>query len=820
MSRARILVVEDEGVIALDIEHHLTSFGYDVVGIANSGARAIEKCSELRPDLVLMDIVIKGRMDGIQTAAQMRSRQDVPVVFLTAHSDRLTVERAGEAAPHGYLLKPFRPDELRAAIEVALVKHRMERKVRESRQWLEKTLHCIGDGVIATDQGGCIRFMNPSAESTLGRSRHDVIGLTLKEVFAPRDERSGALLADPVETALRTREVATLERDAIVVRPDGRTVPVDDSAAPILDDDGSVMGAVLVFRDITDRRNADQALRESEERFHSAFEHAAIGMALVSLQGQFLQVNESASRILGHSREQLLQGNLLAAGHPEDASGLREDMHLIWNGRMPTVQVEQRFPGRDGAMVWTQLSVSPVRDAHARPLYFIVQIQDITARKNAEAQLAHLANHDPLTGLPNRNALSELLANAISSSERHRHRLAVVFLDLDGFKLVNDTLGHDAGDHLLRVISERLRSQLRGSDLVARLGGDEFVLVLPEISHAEDAGRVVQKCIRTIAAPVDHDGHELSVSASAGISVYPEDGANVQALLVNADNAMYRAKELGKNTYQYYRPEMTTRAVERLTLERDLRRALGAGEFELHYQPIVERGRFVAMEALLRWRTATGRLAEPGDFVSTAEESGLIVPIGEWVLRTACGQAKQWRDTSAPELRIAVNLSAKQFQAPDFLAMTRSILDETGLPPAALDLEITESSILRDVDHAADTLRQLGALGVRVWIDDFGTGYSSLNYLRRLPLHGLKIDRSFVAGAPGNGDDAAIVRAIIALAHSMRLNVVGEGVETESQSEFLLSHGCETMQGYLFSRPLPMSRVGDALENSSHVLAA
>ena len=675
MSKGSVLIVEDEGVIALDIQHHVESFGYTVAGIAHTGARAIEKMAALRPDLVLMDVAIKGPMDGIDTAARIRASHDVPIVFLSAYSDESTVSRAGLTAPYGYLLKPFRPDELRAAVEVALVKHATERQLRQTQHWFAKTLHCIGDAVIATDAAGRVRFLNPVAERLLARKQDEALGRPLREVFSPFDEATGKLVPNPVEEALATGETVTLVAGSAVRVGDDETVPIDDAAAPIVDDDGTLMGAVLVFRDISERRRT-------------------------------------------------------------------------------------------------------------------------------EAQLAHLAHHDPLTGLPNRTHLSQWLENAVASAGRRRDEVAVVFVDLDGFKLVNDTLGHHAGDQLLKVVGERLRGQVRATDLVGRIGGDEFVLVLTDIAGPGDVGRVVDKCIRAVAEPVNVGGQEVGVTASAGISLFPSDGQAAHTLIRNADNAMYRAKELGKNNVQFYTNDMTTRAIERLTLERDLRRALAGGEFVLHHQPIVRHGRALCLEALVRWRSRAYGLVEPGAFIQVAEETGLIVPLGEWVLQNACEQTRRWRETLCPTLRVAVNLSARQFRAPSLLAMITDCLARTGLPADALDLELTESSIMHDVDRAAGELGQLNEMGVRLWIDDFGTGYSSLDYLRRFPLHGLKIDRSFVAGIPGDADDAAIVRAIVALGHSMKLDVVGEGVETTLQRDFLARQGCDAMQGFLFSRPV------------------
>jgi diguanylate cyclase (GGDEF)-like protein len=425
--------------------------------------------------------------------------------------------------------------------------------------------------------------------------------------------------------------------------------------------------------------------------------------------------------------------------------------------------------------------------------------------EKANAQLEHAATHDSLTGLPNRVLLADRLAQATAQSERYSRGFAVMVVDLDRFKSINDSLGHIAGDELLKEMASRLSQQLRKADTLARLGGDEFVLVLNEISGPRDAETVASKVLAGMAQPVTLSGLEVQISASIGISVFPEDGVDAETLLQHADAAMYHAKKNGRNAFQFFAPVMNAFARERLEIESGLRRALVQGEFELHYQPKVEvsSGRIDSAEALIRWHHPKRGLTAPSGFIPIAEETGLIVPIGEWVLFEACRQARAWQTSGMQPLRIAVNLSAQQFKQKSLVTTVREALAAAGLDPGYLELELTESAVMHDAESSIQVLRQLSDLGVRISVDDFGTGYSSLSYLRRLPLDKLKIDRSFIREVAASRDDAEIVRAIVSLAHSLHLKVIAEGVETAEQLAFLRGLGCDQYQGFHCSPPVP-----------------
>ena len=803
----KILVVEDEAVVAMDICNQLEDFGYEVVASAYSGAQAINEANQRRPNLVMMDIVLDGEMDGITAAQTIITNLNIPVIFMTAYSDSSTLNRAKAVGAYSYLIKPFRPDELRACIEVALHKHLLERKLKESEQWFAKTLRCISDGLIATDAEGKIRFMNPVAVALTACDFSDAQGKTIDEIMTLVAKSTRLPVENPVKSALRTLSVSSMEQQTLLLTHSGEETPIDDGAAPIMDDDGTVLGAVLVFRDISERCRIESQLQESEERFHSSFDQAAIGMALVAVDGRFLQVNSALSNIFGYCEEELLGMNVLDLAHDADEHAKVLKYHfrqLLSDDAPPSFHEELKCRHKSSdKQVWTLISGSLVRNSAGIPQYFIIQIQDISDWKYAEQKLIFIANHDPLTGLINRQQFHNRFSEALISARRHHTKLALIFLDLDRFKLINDTLGHRIGDLLLEAVSERLKSSIRSNDALGRLGGDEFVMMLTDIENIDDVARIAQKTINLLAQPFSIEGNDIIITASVGISIFPDDGDNSHTLLMNADSAMYLAKETGKNNYQFYTQAMTERSVERMIIERGLRDAIKNDELKLHFQPKVDAqsGISSSVEALVRWQHPEWGLVAPYRFITVAEETGLIVPIGAWVLRAACLQAKAWQENDGQFHQVAVNVSARQFMEIDLFEMIKKTLEETGLRPSALELEITESAVMQEPERTLNVLKLLFDLGVKISIDDFGTGYSSLTYLRQFPVHSVKIDRSFVQDIPEDQGSMTLVRAIIALAHELNLEVTAEGVETKEQLAFLREQDCDILQGYLFSKP-------------------
>jgi diguanylate cyclase (GGDEF)-like protein len=444
---------------------------------------------------------------------------------------------------------------------------------------------------------------------------------------------------------------------------------------------------------------------------------------------------------------------------------------------------------------------------------------DVTERKQAEERIYHMAHHDALTGLPNRVLIQDRINQLIAQARRNRNMVAVLFIDLDNFKQINDSLGHQTGDTVLNMVADRLRGCLREGDNIARLGGDEFVLTLPVRSAHHDVALVAQKVLDALNLSFVVDNRELHISCSIGVSLFPTDGKDAEALMRTADTAMYHAKEKGRNNYQFFTQELNTAVRQRMSLEIQLRQAWEQGEFVVYYQPQIDlqSGAIFSAEALLRWHRKGAQPISCAEFISVAEETGLIVPIGEWVLREACKQLGRWRSDGHPDLRIAVNLSARQFYQANFQDKIARILDETGTPVDALELEITESMLMKPHEEILTCLKRLNAMGVHLSVDDFGVGYSSLSYLQRFPVDALKIDRSFVNGINEDPNDTAIVAAILALAQSLHLKVVAEGVENPGQAEFLREHGCQAAQGFYYSKPLPLDRYSRLLRGGDHM---
>jgi len=559
-----------------------------------------------------------------------------------------------------------------------------------------------------------------------------------------------------------------------------------------------------------------ELLEESEERFRSAFDYASIGMALVSENGRWLQVNRSLCKLVGYSEAEMLMTDIQSLTHPEDLGDLLVQQSRLMNSQVAGYQTEKRYIHKSGREVWTLLSVSRVRDPETKLLRFIFQIQDITDRKRAEAQLVHDAFHDGLTGLPNRALFVDHLKLAVARNLRHEYPLfSVLFLDLDRFKVVNDSLGHLVGDQLLIAIAHRIQECLRPGDTIARLGGDEFTILLEDLKSNGEAIHIAERIQRELALPFDLEGQQVFSSTSIGIAPSTIGYDRPEHILRDADTAMYYAKSLGGGRYQVFDKSMHVRAVKQLEMQNDLRQAIARDELFVEYQPIVSLDTFkiTGFEALARWKHEKHGLINPAQFIPVAEETGLIIPIGEWVLRQACAQARQWQEMYPGEdrLTISVNLSPKQFAEPNLIQQIETVLEETRLDPCTLQLEITESVVVENVEDVAEMLRRLRMLGVGLSIDDFGTGYSSLSSLHRFPISTLKIDCSFVSRMSGNNENTEIVRTIMSLAGNLGMDVTAEGVETLDQVTKLRTFGCEKGQGFFFSRPLAARDAEDLL---------
>jgi diguanylate cyclase (GGDEF)-like protein/PAS domain S-box-containing protein len=669
MTQTRILVVEDESIVALDIQERLESLGYEVPATAASGEKAIEKAGVHRPDLVLMDIQLQGRMDGVEAADLIRQQFGIPVVYLTANADHPTVQRAKVTEPFGYVIKPFEERELHTTIEVALYKHQAERALKESEE--------------------------------------------------------------------RYRLLVELSPEAIVVQSNERIVYANPAAA-------NLFGAANV--------------------------EALLGLAVAD----FLHADHRENFL---ARARHLKGN--------QQSSLKAEKFVRLDGQMRDVEVvlaAVTYVGKPAIQILTR---------------------DITERRRAEEQLLHDAFHDSLTGLPNRALFLDHLKLAVRHCRRRMGYLfAVLFIDLDRFKIVNDSLGHMVGDELLIAIARRLESCLRDGDTIARLGGDEFTILLDGITDHAQAQRVAERVKEVLAQPFSLAGRELFISASLGIKYSGGGDEEPEDLLRDADTAMYSAKALGKAQYQIFDAKMHIQALTLLEIESDLRRAIEREEFEVNYQPIValQSGRISGFEALIRWRHPERGPIPPSDFIPIAEETGLIIEIDRWVLKQACLQMRRWQEALpvTRRMKISVNLSCKQFMQPTIVAQVLKTLEETGLDPFSLKLEITESVMMERGDYAMQVLEQLSQAGIELSLDDFGTGYSSLSYIHHFPVSTLKIDQSFIKRI-GGAQNGEIVRAVVALARNLGLEVVAEGIETVMQLDQLKALGCEQGQGYYFS---------------------
>jgi diguanylate cyclase (GGDEF)-like protein/PAS domain S-box-containing protein len=681
---------------------------------------------------------------------------------------------------------------------------RAEEALRESEERFRVTFEQASVGMALRDvdpRNPRWLRVNQKLCDILGYSKEELLGLTSVDVTPPEDRN----IAIDRNEQLLSSESGGYSREKRYMRKDGQIIWANISLTAVRSSDGKPAHIISIIQDITDRKRAEEALRESEEQFHQLANNIPqVFWICDARQQEMIYVSPAYERVSGQPISRLRENarSWLKSVHEEDRERVRGARIAAANGSYDEVF---RVVRPDGTVRWVRDRAFPICDAQGR-VYRIAGIaEDITDMRESEERLLYLAHYDNLTSLPNRVLFYDRLKQALSQAKRNEWITAVMFLDLDRFKNVNDTLGHGAGDLLLRQVSERLAACVRSGDTVGRLSGDEFAIVCSNLAGPDDASLVAQKIMSTFVKPFNLYGKEVFVSASIGITLFPTDSQDQDTLIQNADTAMYRAKELGRNSSRFYTPEMNARALEKLSLESALRRALERQEFLLYYQPKVSlaTGEVVGVEALLRWSHPDLGLVSPVEFMPMLEETGLIVAAGEWVLRAACAQIKAWQQEGLRPMPIAVNLSARQFLVKDLGTTISRILEEEAVPHDLLELEITEGSLANNAEEAAGTLAYLNSLGVRVAIDDFGTGYSSLSRLKGFPLDALKIDGSFVRDIITDADDAAITRAIITMAHSLGLAVVAEGVETEQQLAFLEDNGCDQIQGYYFSMPLP-----------------
>jgi len=715
----------------------------------------------------------------------------------------LVVMHEKHLADKGYVQSMLQLCTSRATAEL---EHRgAEIQMRQLSSAVEQT----ADSVLITDPDGIIAYVNPAFEKTTGYTRHEAIGRKSSLVKSGQHDQDfyrrlwGAIRqGEPYRAVFINR------------RKSGELYYEEKTITPLKDTQGRITHYVSTGKDITERKKAEEVLRMSEASLANAQRIAHLGSWDWNIVTNELRWSDEIYRIFGLTPQQFgaTYEAFLDMVHPDDRQYVVDSVNKALHER-EAYNIDHRVVRPDGTERIVHERAEITHDENGRAVRMTGTAQDVTEYRQAMEHVNYLANYDTLTGLPNRVLLQNRLHEAMLEADRNNRLVAVMFLDLDHFKIINDTLGHDVGDALLKAVAERLVAGVRHGDTISRLGGDEFTIVLTNVAHFDDVTRVARKIIESFTSPFEIDGRELFISPSIGITLYPLDD-DIENALRNADAAMYHAKEMGRNTFQFYTAELNQRTAKRLALETALRHAVERCELQLHYQPqfSLKTGKITGMEALLRWQHPEMGLVPPLEFIPLAEETGLIVPIGEWVLRTACLQARAWHDAGFRGLQVAVNLSGRQFQHYDLAELVKKVLNETGLDPRQLDLELTESLLIHNTHAILDTMEELHALGVSFSMDDFGTGYSSLSYLKRFPIDTLKIDRSFVRDISRDPDDAAIAQAVIAIAHSLGIKVIAEGAETAKQLAFLRAHQCDGVQGYLFSKPVTAGTITRLLQ--------
>ncbi len=785
-----ILETIPEGFVATDLQYRIVRVNTEAEQILGRKRQDLtgRKLWEIFPEA--------GPSSLYQQCVRVVSEQ-VSVRFVEYHAG-LQLLLDVRAYPSGEGLSIyFRPVDERGDVEASLRFH-------------AQLLESVTSAVVAVDRDGRITYWNHAATRLFGWSAAVVMGESLIDVIA-RERSAGEGVLQRLFAGERwAGELRLKERSGVEFA--GYL-----SCAPLWDAFGKASGAVGVVENVTARKEAEETLREQERLFRLIAEHATDLILLFTAEGVLHYASPSSQQRLGYTPEELTGGTfelLLAMVHPEDREPFRkalEEVRLTHRA----VSVTHRLQSRHGEYLYMESSIRVVMDPRAQSVRYQTISRDITCRAKCEEQLAHQMLHDPVTGLPNRTFFIRRLEERMAGSTGRSLRYAVLFLDLDNFKLINDTLGHGRGDELLVAVGIRVRDSLSAEAIVARLGGDEFAVLIPGIVESTEAIEAAEQLLSLLQEPFLLGENEVFVTASVGVVVSLPGHLTTDDLLRDADVAMYRAKQKGKNQYELFSPSMKERLVARLQMETDLRRAIERDELMVFYQPVVlvDSGRIAGLEALVRWNHPQRGVISPGDFIPLAEETGLILPIGRWVLREACHQVRRWQVNyeGYRDLVLSVNLSARQLSEPRLVEEVASALRDSELNPAHLTLEITESVLMQDVVTTTQALRQLKGLGVRLAIDDFGTGYSSLSYLKRFAVDTLKVDRSFVERLGQDCQDSAIVGTVISLAKTLNLSVTGEGIETAEQLAELRALGCDQGQGFYFTRPLPVDQAQDIL---------
>jgi len=801
---ADILVVDDNQANLRLLESILHKQGYRVRCI-DSAKQALRSAQANVPDMILLDVNLP-EMDGVEVCRRFKSNlllRHIPVIFISAMHEPSDITRAFSAGAVDYITKPFQVEEVLARIEAQLQLRVYQVKLERYNRQLKDTLSKVEEAKVALLYAGMDGYFiraNRVFLALTGYQESEIHQLSLSKLSCPQGRKA---MQERVEQLLIGKPLLRFEHPCL--RKDGETIWLAFMLSRVDTRPDAPAYLIGVIDDITQRRQSEEEMRLAA----SVFDNTSEAIMITDAQGQILRINKAFTKITGYREGEVIgqTPRILHSGRHDFVfyQNFWAQLNRLgwWNGEIWNRR-------KNGELFNAWQNVTAVCEPNdGKVVHFISSFSDITEQKFTQEKLEYLAYYDALTELPNRALFIEQTKSALARSRRDNHFLAVLYVDLDHFKHINESLGHPSGDELLQTIAFRLLNALYEHDIVGRQGSDEFTVLLDRVINPKDAGTVAERLLRALRMPVLIAGHELELTASIGISIYPGDGDNVTALLKNAYSAVYRAKAEGRNNYQFYTAELTSQALDRVIMQSSLRRAIEQGELVVHYQPQVDlrRERLCGVEALVRWQHPKHGLLMPGRFIPLAEETGQVAALGEYVLQTACKQMRAWLDQGITLKNMSVNIAGQQIQRGDLVETVRRCLQRAKLPPRFLELEITETFIMEKADQAINTLDQLKDLGLFLSIDDFGTGYSSLSYLKRLPIDKLKIDQSFVRDIPTNSSDEAIVRAIIALGHSLDLQITAEGVETVAQKNFLCREQCEIGQGYLFSRPVPAEEV-------------
>lgn len=786
-----VLVVDDDEAARLMTTITLEQSGFQVMEAVDC-ASARARFAERKPDIVLLDVLLPDG-DGFSLCRELLQDprgHDLPIAMVTGLGDIESIHHAYESGATDFITKPVSWGSLPYRLQFILRAKKAFRDVSVSEGKTRALLAGIPDMILRIDRDGhvidmqvgaythemdhWVSYDEDSGEGHLPAPVYRILAPQIRRVFAGKGEQLVEFDWSPLAGKMRTWEARVMLREQQEV--------------------------VMVIRDITQRKHQEAELRLWAKVFEGSNE------AIMILDDQFriVLVNKTYEKMMGFSAEDVLGVDAAQIGASQHPRGFFRNLIAILNERGAWLgELSNRRKNGETFPSW--FSISRVLGSDGQIENYIAIFTDISERKKSRERLDFLAHHDSLTELPNRTLLNDRLEMAINTAKRRQEKVGLLFIDLDRFKNINDSLGHAAGDQILRQTALRLKKVIRNDDTVARLGGDEFVVLLPRVHDERDLAEVAIKVREELLKPYLVEEMPLHLSPSIGIAIYPEDGSSPSELIKNADAAMYLAKEKGRNNYQFYTPLLNSRTLDRLKLEYDLRQALELGQLELHYQPQMDatNQQLYGAEALIRWRHPERGLVQPNDFIPLAEEIGLIIPIGNWVIAEAARQVTRWQAEGAISLVVSVNISALQFHQPGFMAEVQTIMDDAGAAPQSLELELTESMLMSDMDASIEVLQKFRDLGYRIAIDDFGTGFSCLNYLRRLPVNILKIDQSFVRDMQSDEASLAIVSYIIRLAQSLGMDTIAEGVETSHEMTLLVNEGCRLMQGYHFSKPLP-----------------